>query len=121
MPTGPNIHEAMRIPGFFYKTWAFQTQATNEASADRQLAPMLIGNQAIWLVPPAKQSQASYIAAGLFLVALAGLFAGVWWLNRGDRKFHQATIARQFEPEKGVSLDKLGLEAPNKPDFSGLE
>jgi hypothetical protein len=120
-PQGPNIHETLRIAGFFYKTWAYQIQQTDGSdSQGRQLAPMLLGNQAVWLLPPSKSGAAAgVIAAALFLLAMVGLFVGVWYLNRGDRKFRESTIARQLAPEPGVSLDKLGLP-DNKPDFSGL-
>ena len=121
-PTGPDIHETVRIPGFFYKVWAYEVQTADGSRAKgRQLAPMLIAQQAIWLPAAQNSGMSGAIAAALFLVALAGLFIGVWYLNRGDRLFRKNTLARHLAPEQGVSQNDLVVPDDNKPDFSGLE
>ncbi|MDZ7620306.1 MAG: hypothetical protein U1E05_25165, partial [Patescibacteria group bacterium] len=39
---------------------------------------------------------------------------------RGDREFHQRTIAKEYTVQAGVSLDEMGFEASPEPDFRHL-
>jgi hypothetical protein len=122
MPQGPNIYEHVRIPGFFFKTWAYDVQGTQEQPVNgKQLAPMLIGHQPTWLKPPsAHNPYAGAIAGVFFLLFLAGLGAAIWLWNSSDRKFRQRAIARHFEPEHDSSLNELKIETASEPDFRNL-
>jgi hypothetical protein len=91
MPQGSEIYETVRIPGFFFKSWAYRVQSPEgDAAAGHQLAPMLVGNQVRWLrIDSGRSPLAGAIGGGLFLAALAGLFVAVWFYNRGDRRFRR--------------------------------
>jgi hypothetical protein len=60
------------------------------------------------------------VVAGVFVLALALAWLGVWRSQRGDRKFERQTLNRQFEVKPGESLNELGIEASGDPDFSDL-
>jgi hypothetical protein len=122
MPEGPNILEPVRIPGFFFKTWAYALPQLNpDDKPRRQLAPMLIGKAPLWLRTETKENPyAQGIAAGLFVAAIVGVWLAVWRFNRGDRKFQKQVIDKKFEPQPGQSLNNLDLEIDPGPDFRGM-
>ncbi|MBI3466868.1 MAG: hypothetical protein HY000_27965 [Planctomycetes bacterium] len=125
MPQGDNIYEAVRIPAFFFKKWAYRVPAVDDGVQGKpdhrlQLAPLLIARSAVWL-PPEPNSPTSGLFTGLLiLLLLAGVWWAVWRYTRGDRQFRRRRIAPLFEPEGGKSLDELGIETRDKPDFEGL-
>jgi hypothetical protein len=123
-PTGEDINEGVRLAGFFFKTWAFHTQGGAEGQGRRrQLAPLLIGRAPVWIQPPPAASGTIYgaIAGGLFVAAALGIWIGLWRLGRGDQEFHRRALAPRRAVAEGESLDKLGIEAEDKPDFSHLD
>jgi hypothetical protein len=122
MKQGPNIYELVRIPGFFFKTWAYDIEGTDEQPVDgKQLAPMLIGHRPVLLHRPSTHNPyTGAIAGGLFLAFLGGLGIAIWLWNRSDRNFRQRAIARRFEPEHDSSLNELKIETAGEPDFSDL-
>lgn len=121
MPRGDRIYEGVRIPAFFFKSWAYRSAA--QGNERRQLAPMLIGREPLWLPPatPPSNPYAAAIAGVAFLAALAGVWIAVWRLNRGDQEFRQGTLARKYDLEPGTSLNQLPLDAPHEPDFRAGE
>jgi len=129
MPTGdgPRYAEEVQVAGFFMKTWAYRSQETrDEAEGERRarvrLAPLLIGRRPIWYPeqPPERNTTAAAIAGGLFVLALLGIWIGLWHYGRSDRKFHERTIAKTHALDAGLSLDEIGLDAQGKPDFRHL-
>lgn len=122
MPRGPHIYETVRIPGFFFKTWAYRLQRLEgQQEQGHQLAPLLVGNQLRWT--PADTSRNPWIGAisgGLFIVVMLVGWLGITAYNRSDRKFHKRVMTKQFEPEEGKSLNDLKLDVQDKPDFTKL-
>ena len=127
LPTGlepaENLNEAIRIPCFYFKLWAYRSQFVRDFGRGQgQVSPMLVG-----LEPQRMKYDRSanpYVTAlgvSIFVLALGGIWVGLWIYGRGDKKFDRETLRRQFEVPKGQSLDDLNLEAEDKPDFSGLE
>src|SRR5690606_31449018 len=118
---GPDIYETVRIPGFFFKTWAYRLPSLEENDPQsHQLAPMLVGNQLRWMQVPARSPLAGAVAGVVFLIGLLGALLVLWLYRRSDRKFHSKVLARQFEPEGNQSLNQLNLDARDGPDFSNL-
>lgn len=122
MPIGPDILEPVRIAGFFFKTWSYPLPKLDPtAPPRRQLAPTLVGRGPVWLREARKSDPyARGIAAGLFVSAVIGVWLAVWRYNRGDREFHKQVIAKKFNPPANRSLNELGIEADNGPDFRHL-
>ena len=125
MPTGDglNFGEHVRVAGFFFKTWAYRVERTSDSTIpaaagakSRQLAPLLIGREPVWYPPePIPTSTiAGAIAAGLFALAMAGIWFALWHYGRGDRQFRKQMIARAIAPDSGVSLDEI-VEAGGEP------
>ncbi|MEE8450624.1 MAG: hypothetical protein V3R99_01885 [Thermoguttaceae bacterium] len=125
MPVGDglNFGEHVRVAGFFFKTWAYRVERTKDSTVpaaagakSRQLAPLLIGREPVWYPaePIPTSTMAGAIAAGLFVVAMAGIWFALWRYGRGDREFRKQTIARAIAPESGVSLDEI-VEAGEEP------
>ena len=132
MPAGNRLNyaETVRVAGFFLKTWVYRVPPppdTPKTEAETKVwkwqAPLLIAHELRWYPreEPPSTTLAGAIAGGLFLVALLGIWLAIWRYNRGDKAFHEKTIARNFAIDSGISLDQLGLDADGKPDFSALE
>ncbi len=114
MPRGDRISQAVRVPGLFFKIWTYESQfAEQHDKGSRQMAPLLVGRGLTWYSPeekPATESWPAIIAGTLFLLALAGVWYGLWRYSRGDKEFRATVIDRQFAPEEGVSLDDLKID-----------
>ncbi len=130
MPLGADAQyaEHVRVAGFFFKTWAYRRGRYPEEISEGeqgpwQLAPLLIGKEAVWY-PPATSvmnPRIGIIAGGLFVLTLACVWVAMWRYSRGDQEFHRRTIAKEYAVQPGVSLDEMGFEASSGPDFSYLE
>lgn len=90
MGDGPGFGEELSIPGFFYKTWSYPvSEVVSDGKPQRQLAPLLIGNSAVWFPdkPPARLSPTARLIGTTALLAVLGV---VWWVfrqfGRGDRE-----------------------------------
>jgi hypothetical protein len=124
-PTGDGLHEPVRISGFFFKSWSFQSRRANlpvEAEDHapenlRQFAPLLIGRGPIMLQQPEPSRIESFglIAAGLFVLVLGAVWAAGWWLAREDRRFVRSTLADQFSVPHGESLNDLDFDLSEPP------
>ena len=123
MPVGPDVNVRLRIAGFFFKLWSYeQTQLDPQAPPARQLAPTLVGREPRLIKPQGSiVSLARTVAAVLAGAAVLGTLLAVWRFGRGDRKFHQRVFAKRYQPTDGRSLNDLGLDANDVPDFRRLE
>jgi hypothetical protein len=110
-PIEDKLHVPVRVAGFFFKDWLYTTRG--EAS---QYAPLLVGRGAVVLdVQQGGTQWPRAVAGGLFLLALAGVWAAAWWFARSDRKFAARTPAAGFSLPKGQSLNELNVVATNQP------
>lgn len=116
-PEGETIVEPVRIAGFFLKTWTYRLpprdppERANQHIITRQIAPLLIGREPIWIQPQASESAIpAAMAGGLVVAGLLALCLIVWRLNRGDERFRRQAIARKYAPAEGESLRDLRLE-----------
>ena len=120
-PIGNNLHEPVRVAGFFFKSWSFRSRRANLASANgevpaaadmQQFAPLVIGRSPL-VLPPADDAGRHFfgvVAAGMFVLLLAGIWAVGWWLAREDRRFVRGTLAERYSLPKGESLNDLNLD-----------
>ena len=86
MPTGDNLLEPIRVAGFYFKNWQYQTAQMRGDQAAERVAPMLIGRQPVWDVrKPSELAKYGGLVVGiLFLLVLLAIWGIVWWTGRGD-------------------------------------
>lgn len=123
MPIGPDVSAEVRIPCFFYKTWSYeQTHLEEDSPLRRQLAPTLVGLEPQWHRPQASVIPlARAIAAGLAVVSIVGVWLAVWKFGRGDKAYRERAIGDRLTKTDDQSLNDLGLEISDKPNFRHLE
>ena len=125
-PIGDGLHEPVRLAGFFFKSWSFQSRrAALPAAPDgapnaadlRQIAPLVIGRSPILLEQPEASVSRSIglIAASLFVLLLAAIWVAGWWLARDDRRFVATTLAKQYSLAEGESLNDLDFDLRETP------
>jgi hypothetical protein len=124
-PTGGDLHVPVRIAGFFFKDWLYRTRGSGQSEREMpaaeggersQYAPLLIGKAPIVLATVEGGGEVSrVVAGGLFLLALAGIWAAAVWYARDDRRFRQRTPAANYSLPPGQSLNELNLPVPEEP------
>ncbi|HVX14833.1 MAG TPA: hypothetical protein VHC22_26825 [Pirellulales bacterium] len=107
-PEGVRIMEPVRIAGFFFKKWGYRSGETTDADQPnvvrKQLAPLLIGREPVWIEPePIDQRFANGIFLLLFVVLTAVLWLVVSRLSRSDDKFHRQVAERFVSPQEPLS------------------
>ena len=122
MPTGNKLAEPIRVAGFYFKNWRYETSEMKNGQVATRTAPMLIGRQPVWDArkPSGPITYAGLIAGGLFILALAGIWAVVWWTSRRDDAMNQVVRTQALGTKDPRTLDDLNLEA-NPIDFSYLD
>lgn len=119
-PDGDKITEPVRVAGFFFKKWGYRSSASGADAAGavrRQLAPLLIGREPVWLeTPPADQRFANGVFLVLFVVLTVVLWLVVSRLTRSDDKFHKQVV-RRFATPPEKSLNDLQVEDNGGPDI----
>ncbi len=108
MPTGDHLLEPIRVAGFYFKNWQYQTAEMRGDQAAERVAPMLIGRAPVWDVrkPSELEKYGGFIVGILFLLVLLGIWGIVWWTGRSDmaigKKLRQASGGNtppSFDPE----------------------
>jgi hypothetical protein len=122
LPMGENVNEDLRIAGFFLKNWAYETGEFENGEPKWRYAPMLIGQKPLWHRGPTSSLNvyAGAIAGGLFVLALIGVWVGVWRITRSDQKFQKSVVSKTYAVADGVSLNELDLNVADGVDFSYL-
>lgn len=92
--TGENIHESVRLAGFYFKLWSYHAQATmsgertdGSAMSGRQASPLLVGNSLaiVPLLEPGSGGLSTPLVLVLFGLLLVLLTLVPWWWARSDR------------------------------------
>ncbi|MGI6417246.1 MAG: hypothetical protein ACOX1P_16415 [Thermoguttaceae bacterium] len=113
---GPEFGEVLTVPGFFFKTWSYRnaTPAT-EGKVERQLAPLLIGDSAVW--HPRRAPAGSPAERLIGTVLLLGILAAAWLVLRrfkkGDREFERRVWRRRPAEMSEIEWDRFG-ETPSE-------
>lgn len=102
MPTGsdPQYSQQIKVAGFFLKTWGFRPESAGMTDGDsktRQLAPLLIAREPIWLEPSESgelNPLFGAVAGGLFILVLLAIWLAVWHSAKKDRQFNYARRKR---------------------------
>ena len=119
MPVGDHLLEPIRVAGFYFKNWQYQTAVMRNDQAVERAAPMIIGRQPQWdVAEPSKLEQWAGVVIGvLFVVALLGIWGIVWWTGRGDAAFAEK-IRPSAQHDERLALDgNLEYEEATQFDF----
>jgi len=118
-----DVNQQVRVAGFYFKLWAVKTDfVTAFDKRQRQPEPLFIATTPRII----EWSQATdpiwgWIGGASFLIVLLGIVLGLWLFRRSDRRFEEAVLRQQYEVGQGKSLDEMGIESQDGPDFSGLK
>lgn len=119
---GDELTQRVRIAGFYFKLWAYKTgYVSAHDKSQRQLAPLFVATTPRLVEPRPANPLWGWIGGFAFLAALAGLALGIWLFRRSDKRFEESVLRHQFEVGEGKSLDEMGLQSQDGPDFSGLK
>lgn len=120
--SGALITDKIAAPAFFFKLWAFRSEYVEQHDRTHQVAPMLIGRAPRIIREESRAGDWIAIGGGfVFFLVIAGFWFAYWRYSKADKKFEQETLNRQFDLEEGQSLNEMGIEASDGPDFSNLE
>ncbi|MGB9688417.1 hypothetical protein [Thermogutta sp.] len=122
---GPGYAVNLAVAGFFMKTWAFRPQAALSPDAPRnawQLAPLLIGREAVRLAADTSSRQVgtvTTILTGVVVVVVVLIGAVVWWFNRQDKKREWEIRQRLFSESSRAETSPSDRTSSNSmPDES---
>jgi len=119
---GDNVRQDVRIAGFYFKLWAYKTGYVSAHDKNqRQLAPLFVATTPRLVEPRPSDPLWGWIGGFAFLGVLAALALGIWIFRRGDKRFEDSVLKQRSEVGHGKSLDEMGIEAQDGPDFSGLD
>jgi len=138
LPVGDDVDQLVRIDGVLYSTWEYRSEFMNRKTRELlsqkqdgtrppepfvQHSPLLIGQrpEVIQVEYGQTNTTAGLIIGGLFALALIGVWYGVWRWTRSDKEFQKTALARQFQLADEETLQRIGEQAQDQPDFSGLE
>ena len=76
-------HHKVRVKGFFYRLWSYQSEFAKETNQGSQLSPLLIGFKPTVLRASTKMLDTILTIGGVVFVV--GLFGLIWFLRRGDQ------------------------------------
>jgi hypothetical protein len=109
MPLGDNIHEGLRVTGFFFKSWGYRPGGAANP-VQHQLAPLIVAPTLTRIAPPAGSGQ-STLVAGILLAALSAAVIVMLFIRRADRRaLAAAERARANLPER-LSFESLEEDA----------
>ena len=117
-PIGANLHESVRVAGFFFKDWLYRTRQMggNDDAGRAQYAPLLIGRAPVILqIEKGRGATARLVGGGLFVLILAGIWFAAAWYARSDRVFRKRTIVTTYSLPPGQSLNDLNVPAVDEP------
>ena len=122
---GPGYAVNLAVAGFFMKTWAFRPQAALSPNTPRnawQLAPLLIGREAVRLATEASARRVGTVTTILtsvvvVVVVLIGII--VWWFNRQDKKREREIRQRLFSESSQTECSSSDPGSSNVPTNDG--
>ena len=113
-PNQDLLRATVRLQGFFFKTWSYQTLYASSKDEDGfQTSPIFIASEPE--VISTEITRSPYIGAlvaTVFTIALIACWFFIWKSSRGDRHFKETTLKPSLEATALESLAQLN-EASN--------
>jgi hypothetical protein len=130
MPYGnqPHYGEAVRIAGFFFKTWSYPVQRmadptlTPNPKPNDQLSPLLVGRSLVWFPPakPADTTVSTAIITGLVIVVMSIVWGVAWRSRRRERQWVEHAIGATPRLDPGVNFGQVDQAVEAGPDFKHI-
>lgn len=130
MPYGsqPHYGEAVRIAGFFYKTWQYRVQKnadmapTPEAKTRPQLSPLLIGRSLVWNPPvkAADQTTSNVVIISLLVLAMLIVWVAAWRSSRREKRWVAGATAGPPTFGGDIDLSRIDQRGESQPDFGRI-
>lgn len=120
MPEGDDVNEAIRVSGFYYKIYSYETDFTTAKGPNRrQFSPLIVGFEPKWIQRRNSFHPAYRIACGVVAVCfLLSLWILIGRLNRGDAVFRRTVVAKHLQPPADASLENLKIDSdPPSPEI----
>ncbi len=122
LPARDDIAVPVRFAGVYFKLWAYKSEYV--AAIDdrqRQVSPLFIATTPrVVRFDDSASNLVGWIGgiACVLLVLIAGIY--IWFPRRGDKQAEEKLLRPKLELGTAASLNDLGIESRDKPDFSGL-
>jgi hypothetical protein len=102
-PTGEKLNEVARVPGFFFKLWAYPTTFAAPDQAKRaEYSPLVMGPGIQWLSrPQPADPRWAILASVVFLAFVAMVAFYLWRTAKRDRDFRRKFISRTENVTQG--------------------
>jgi len=122
LPARDDIAVPVRFAGVYFKLWPYKSDYV--ASFDqrqRQVSPLLIATTPrVVKFDDSASNLVGWIGGiGCVLLVLIAAFY-TWFPRRGDKQVEEQLLRPRLELGAAASLNDLGIEARDRPDFSGL-
>ena len=89
-PTGEGLNERVRVAGFFFKNWRFNTGRSSGGRESKSLAtPLFVSSGFLRLVPAEETIPWGLIGGSTFMLVVAILWIVAWRTNRADRRLER--------------------------------
>lgn len=100
-------NHSVKINGFFYRFWSYQTASSEQAGMQAQTSPLIIG--LVDEIDSSSTGGMDFVVAGLLLATMLGAIAMVWFFRRGDKERDLLTKKRAALPDE-VDVSGFGEE-----------
>ncbi len=130
MPYGsqPHYGEAVRIAGFFYKTWQYRVQKNADVAPTPgektrpQLSPLLIGRSLVWNPPTkaADQTTSNVVIISLLFLAMLIIWVVAWRSSRREKRWVAGATAGPPKFGDDIDLSRIDQRDESQPDFGRI-
>ncbi len=122
LPARDDIAVPVRLAGVYLKLWPYKSDYVSSFDdRQRQVSPLLIATtpRVVKFDDSASNIVGWIGGIGCLLLVLIAAFY-IWFPRRGDKQAEERLLRPKLELGSASSLNDLGIEARNEPDFSGL-
>lgn len=97
-PVTEYAHHRVRVKGFFYRLWSYQSEFSKQTNQASQPSPLLISFEPKILRASTRQLDLILTVGGVAFVL--GVFSLIWFLRMSDRRSNSALSRTEELPEK---------------------
>lgn len=123
LPEGSDIREEVSIPAACFKLWAYRSRFVSAFDQNQlQVSPMFIGVEPrVIQLNTSRNPYVGFAVAGTFVAMLVFAWIALWRSGKNDSKFKRSVLTRHHNAQPGSSLNEVGIEEQDEPDFGQWE